>query len=258
MGLGLGTNRVKIVPGNAGGAGWSDTYSFNFDGVNEGFSVGTTSDIQFEYNDPFSIAFWTKPTLTSAGWVYTNFSDDANFRGIGLFVAINGKARLFIRNNGTNKIDTYADTAWTANTWCLLVVTYSGNHLASGVNFYVDGVSSTKTTTVDTLGTNTTVSTQAATIAIRTNLSSQPFPGNLDELQIFNEELSAAEAAEIWNGGSPQDPQNYSFYADMIHEWRFGDKANYSGGVWTMPDQIGSLDGTSQNMEVGDRQADVP
>jgi len=237
---------------------WSDTYSFNFDGVNEGFTVGTTSDIQFEYNDPFSIAFWTKPKLTSSGYIYTNFNNAANLRGIGLLVATDGKARLIIRNTSTYRMDTHTDTAWTANTWSLLVVTYSGNHLASGVNYYVNGSSSTKTTTVDTLGTHTIVSTQAATIGIRTNLSSNPFPGNLDELQIFNEELSAAEAAEIWNGGSPQDPQNYSFYDDMIHEWRFGDKANYSGGVWTMPDQIGSLDGTSQNMEVGDRQADTP
>ena len=37
-----------------------------------------------------------------------------------------------------------------------------------------------------------------------------------------------------------------------------GDNATYSGGVWTVPDEVGAKDGTSVNMVIGDRIGDTP
>ena len=37
-----------------------------------------------------------------------------------------------------------------------------------------------------------------------------------------------------------------------------GEEATFSGGVWTVPDAVGSNDGTSANMTTNDRVGDAP
>ena len=37
-----------------------------------------------------------------------------------------------------------------------------------------------------------------------------------------------------------------------------GEDATFSGGVWTVPDQVGSNDGTSNAMTIEDRVGEAP
>jgi hypothetical protein len=84
------------------------------------------------------------------------------------------------------------------------------------------------------------------------------FDGNIDDVSIWDKELTEQEILEIYNGGIPNDLSIHSAAANIISWWKMGDGATYDGTNWTIPDEIGSNTGTSVNMELGDRVADVP
>ncbi len=78
--------------------------------------------------------------------------------------------------------------------------------------------------------------------------------GHIDEVTFWNIELSQAEVTELYNAGSPDDPNNHSQSAACIHWYKFGDLDSFN----TASDSIGTVDGTMTNMEAGDIVAVVP
>jgi len=87
--------------------------------------------------------------------------------------------------------------------------------------------------------------------------------GNLDEVAIWNNTaLSASEVTELYNLGTPEDLTTHSQYASLSNWWRMGDEGIWNDisapNEWIIPDQKGSDDGTSVNMEFADVVTDVP
>ena len=79
----------------------------------------------------------------------------------------------------------------------------------------------------------------------------------MDEVSVFDSELSASDVTTIYNGGTPNDISSLS----PVSWWRMGEEANYSGGTWTLTDQgSGGNDGTSTTIPAPPAQpsTDVP
>ena len=77
------------------------------------------------------------------------------------------------------------------------------------------------------------------------NGTADRYAGNIDEVAIFNSELSAANAATIYNSGLPASLSSFS----PLGWWRMGEGDTYP----TLTDSgSGSNDGTMTNMLSGD------
>jgi hypothetical protein len=77
--------------------------------------------------------------------------------------------------------------------------------------------------------------------------------GNIDEVSIFD---SAISIGDVWDGSG--EPIDVSAVSGLTQNYRMGEEATFSGGVWTVPDAIGSNDGTSNAMTIEDRVGDAP
>jgi len=75
--------------------------------------------------------------------------------------------------------------------------------------------------------------------------------GNIDEVSIWD---SVKTISDVSDGGLPIDLSGKS---NLVGWWRMGDNATFSTN-WTIPDQVGSNDGVSQNMVLSGRTTDVP
>ena len=78
------------------------------------------------------------------------------------------------------------------------------------------------------------------------------FNGGIDEVSIYDSELSASEINDIYNGGEP------TTISGAVAHYKMGEEATFSSGVWTVPDAVGSNDGTSANMTIEDRVGTAP
>ncbi len=77
------------------------------------------------------------------------------------------------------------------------------------------------------------------------------FAGSMDEVAYFNSVLSASDVTSIYNSGTPTTITGASAH------YRMGENATFSTN-WTVPDQVGSNDGTSANMDLADLEGDAP
>ena len=75
--------------------------------------------------------------------------------------------------------------------------------------------------------------------------------GNIDEIGVFNAELSASDVTNIYNSVSPAD---LSTFSSLVHYYRMGDGDSYP----TITDNEGSSNAVMQNMASGDIETDVP
>ncbi len=73
--------------------------------------------------------------------------------------------------------------------------------------------------------------------------SSYEYIGQIDEVSFWSVQLSAAEVAELYNGGTPLDARTHSRYASLTHYYPMGD-----GDTWpTLIDVVGGATGTAFN-----------
>jgi len=80
--------------------------------------------------------------------------------------------------------------------------------------------------------------------------------GNIDEFAYWTSKLTLSDAISIYNSGEPTDLTSLTPSA----WWRMGEEATYDAvaSEWTIPDQAGSNDGTSVNMDIYTRIGDAP
>ena len=226
-----------IINPYAYAAGYENTYSFNFDGVDERMTVPsfTTSG-----ND-LTISLWLKlPNLGSgADYMLSGNSSNVIYYNSGevIYAKINGTSSIIVANSGG------VPQIFGTGNWHHLAITKS----SSTVTWWIDGVSY-----VD-LGSATTGGFTLSTIGAYTH-GGAGVNGHLDEISVWESDQSS-NMATIYNSGVPADLASLS----PLGWWRMGEEGTWSGSAWTLTDQgSGSNDATSVNMEEADRQTDVP
>lgn len=244
-----GMNRI-----NAGSTAFN-TKSILFGGTDEYITFGT-GNYDFERTDAFSVSFWIKTTSTNDQLI-GNLDSNSPYYGWEIFLRSNGTLLFTLRNTSTtNEISVRSNAGVLVindDAWYHIVVTYDGSSNGSGVTFYADGSEwGSPTIAVDTLSA-TTVSPEALTIGIQDD-ASDAFTGNLDEVAIYDKELSSSEVSDIYNSGAPLDLTTLSSNTNLQSWWRMGDGDTYP----TITDNKGSVNGTMTNMESGDIVSDVP
>lgn len=221
-----------------------------FDGVDEDILIA--NDSSFDFTTDFSVAYWVK------GGVSVSSGDNLIVKrfasaGLAWFTAAvfpDGGVRIILDSGGTTLKD-YRTLGFDFfdGVWHLFVLTWSSSTLLA----YGDGSLLSTSKIADNPGASIDVTTAPIRIGSRAGLISF-FPGNIDEVSIWKRGLSAAEVIELHNGGAPADPTTHSAAADLVSPYGMGDNDTFP----VVADNVGSNDGTMNNMEAGDFVADTP
>ena len=230
---------------NAQGSSFASTNSFTFDGQSDYVDCGSFSAYD---NSDFSVSIWLKKTTSGLEYVISNSSATSK---AGFDIIINSLNVNFSRRTRTKQATTgYINIGFSYNTWHNLVGTY--NDTTGDLKLYLNGVlKNTSATSADV---------NATSADLRIGCSSDNslfFQGGIDEVSLFNTELSQSDVTTIYNSGVPNNLNDLS--NPPLSWWRMGEEANYSGGTWTLTDQgSGGNDGTSTILPPSALSTDVP
>ena len=247
-----------LIPNNENKDKFSN-YSMSFDGTDDYIEIADADNLSFgdSVNDsPFSVSVWTKlNSQASSKGIFSKFNRSNGNAEYGL-VLTNADQLIFrvfdISSLNRRGRITSAITSNFGN-WVNIVCTYNGvggTNADQGIKIYLNGVR------IDNA--NSSLNNYVAMHNLNTpfnigNQSNGYVQGNIDEVAVFNSELSQTEVTSIYNGGKPKDLSGLS----PISWWRMGEEATFSTN-WNIPDQVGSNDGTSSNMDINDRVGDAP
>ena len=215
-------------------------YSLELDGIDDYIDLGNDSSLDI-FGSDFTISLWAKwgaQTTNSNGLV--NFASNTNKAVITLgFSTQYGKISFGTGSSSIVGILYDCGSGYDDGDWHHIMCTLEG----STRTIYVDGVDISSSGSVSSIGvgSNNDIGNRAR---------SRYFVGNIDEVSIFD---SVIPIGDIWNGsGQP------TTISGAVAHWRMGEEATFSGGVWTVPDQVGSNDGTSNAMTIEDRVGEAP
>ena len=240
-------NSFEIPVG--GGGGFSNVYSVDFDGVDD-YCEGGSEFNSLDGATQATWMFWFKTTATGIQYPISQWdaSDSADKNLLVLFKPSDNRVDISCGSNTTYR---RTDITISTNTWHHAAVTFNGANTAKDrVIFYLDGVQY-KQTTYNGPTTLKANPTSPLTVGARTSYTFYEWTGNLDEVAIFDTELTSGEVSTYYNSGTPTDLTGQS---DLIHWWRMGDGDTYP----TLTDNVGSYNLTMTNMASGDIETDVP
>tara|TARA_R110002110_G_scaffold10715_1_gene52760 strand:+ start:6736 stop:8499 length:1764 start_codon:yes stop_codon:yes gene_type:complete len=161
-------------------------------------------------NSDFSVSIWVKKTTSGLEYVISNSSASAK---AGFDIVINSLNVNFQRRTTTKQAATgYINIGFTYNTWHNLIGTY--NDTTGDLKLYLDGVLK------NTSSASSDVNTASVDLRIGCSTSNSLFfQGGIDEVSLFNTELSQIDITSIYNSGTPTDLTSYS----PLGWWRMGD-----------------------------------
>jgi hypothetical protein len=198
---------VKVVPGKVGNG-------LHLSGENK-FSTKVGGD--FSRDEPFTISLWINtPDVKDRAvvWHRSQSWTDAGSRGYELLVE-NGKLNAaLIHFWPGNAISVRTVEPVATGQWKLVTVTYDGSSRANGIKIYLDGnqadteiVRDSLTKTIDYIkrprANNEGDMVEVDELTLGQRFRDRGFKGGLvDELKIFDRELTALEVANLFDGGA--------------------------------------------------------
>jgi hypothetical protein len=231
--------------------------SFYFDGTDQYLNTGALSTLANASS--FSISLWVKKGTTAGNYrricgKYASASDNIfiEFSGTNIF------PRFYVTNGGVSSYVT-ANVGLTFNTWQNLVVVFDGS-LTGNQNrakIYLDGNNITATD-VGTIPATTSADVTDFYFGKANGLGVFYWLGNQDEIGLFDYPLTPTQVTSVYNDGVPDDLMNTVGLTPPTNNYRMGEDASFNGTNWTVPDNVGTNDGTSVNMDVDDLVGEAP
>ena len=226
-----------LMPENSNKDKFSN-YSYELDGTDDFIDFGSFP----EYSN-VSVSCWINiKARTNYGRIIQKGSLSES--GWGIFQSAPAQKLEAFYYTGSTLYITRATNAVNLNEWVHFAFTYS-----SGSNpiIYINGVAETFASGISSVGSssnNLEIGRKAGANSAFSNFA-------IDEVSIYNSALSASDISSIYNGGVP------TTITGATNHYRMGEEATFSTN-WTIPDQAGSNDGTSNNMTIEDRIGDSP
>jgi hypothetical protein len=255
--LGLGNS---IISSGVTPIPFGNSFSLEFDGVNDYLDLGDSNDFSFgdgSTDSAFSLSIWCKSTDITGTTLISKSTTVSAEREYYLYFGGNDKLYFALWDASTDGY-TYSNTSGALTSiqgsWTHVVATYDGSGANTGQKIYINGESQTLTRATGTIGSGAYVAMEntAYPLKIGSLLSGYFFTGDLDEASMWNKELSAIEVAAYFNDGSPTD---LSGQAGLVGWWRMGESATFP----TIPDaSSNSNNATMTNMSSGDITTDFP
>ena len=238
-----------------GGSSFSNTKSIELGGIDEYIDCGDNDNLSFgngTTDSPFSISLWVKLSGTNTIEAALSKYGIESKREYIVYI-VNQKVRLLINDSSAAAVR-YVETssAISVGSWVHIIGVYNGvggNNAQNGMKIYINGTLSS--TTSFTSGTYVAMENSSQPFEIGRYFNGvQYFAGNIDEVSVFNSELSASDVTSIYGGGVPTSLASYS---SLVSWWRCGDNDTSP----TLTDNgSGGNDGTMTNFSTF--STDVP
>jgi hypothetical protein len=188
-------NTQSVTPGLVG-------QGMSFDGVDDHVRVTDSSDFSFttgSSDQPFSIASWVRRTNTGRFVIASKYGGGAGSSEYWLtFDNDPARVYLWLYDADFDRFSRYTDATLSSNEWYHIVATYDGTETSSGIRIFVDGVRSD--TSQIAFGTyNNMIDTSSDVVLGADTVTNSE--GSLDDVRIYNRELSAQEVQQLYNLG---------------------------------------------------------
>lgn len=219
----------------------SNEYAVDFPGSNEYmaiadadiFSLGNGSGT----DNAFSISAWFNADSIST---FIIAAKDKSGAREWEFRTISSQLHFYAFGTGGGYIGRNSSTTLSAGQWYHAVATYDASKANSGIKLYING------SQVDngnySGGTYTSAANHTNQVWVGRSEISGIADGKIDEVAIFNSELSSSDVAAIYNSGKPASLSSFS----PVGWWRMGDNDGATGT--TITDQgTGGNNGTLTN-----------
>jgi len=203
-----------------------NTKSILLDGIDDAVVIGTAS---LGITSTISVSAWVKIPTTNTGGGGTNIqviiaedTTGSGQRNWNLFWRGGGIDSFYFAIHNTNLSSSSAQSVGvTPNSgqWIHILATYDGTANANGIKLYIDGVPNAQGTASST-GINSFTSSEP-NIGRLTGQNQWNFEGNIDEVSVWNSELSASDVTSIYNSGVPNNLNDLS--TPPLSWWRCGD-----------------------------------
>jgi hypothetical protein len=215
---------------NMAGAGLQDatpgTQALIFNGTDEWVSCGII--LPYDRTQPMSASYWFMKTAAHGGHVLAREHSGIPY-GWGFKISGANKIgfeQIYFYPTQMNNV--YTDATFDDNVWVHAVTTWDGNAAgnANGIKTYVNGALAASTILSNTLG---ALSYHNALANVFLGARDYPadraaFGGQLQDMAIWDKELSAAEVVELYNGGYPINLASVSCVANLQGWWRMGER----------------------------------
>jgi hypothetical protein len=252
----------RLAPGVS--TAWANVMSVGLDGVDERlFSSPAGNAPIYDRLDSFSVSLWMKSSATGFGCMIGKQLATGTFTGWGIFQNPTVAGEFYVAMFNTLGSNTQAvrttGGGWNDGAWHHVCLTYDGSSTAAGIKIAVDGADETVSVDSDTLSASILTS-EAMSFGSRGSTAPNAFyNGRLDEVSMFNIELSAAQITELYNSGVPNNVLTHSAVANLDAYYRLGDGSDGVGSSPVVSDLSGNGYGLDEaNLEAGDFAADVP
>jgi len=214
-----GSTKPQWVSGKLGQA-------LNFDGSSS--YVGAGAGPSLNISGAITVSAWIKPTVVrvASSDIVANMNAADTIEQYELILNNTGSV-VFAASNGGTQLD-YGTQILSANTWYHIVATRDATNNASHI--YINGVA-------DTVGRIGSVSIPTSgfghTAIGRTgdDISGEYFPGIIDDVRIYNRQLSATEVASLYQRGatraqtsSAELHNGSSLQSGLVGHWTFDGK----------------------------------
>ena len=228
---------------------FNNIYSTNFDGVDDYVAIDGIGSILD--SDKGTISVWAKTSETgSSGNYFKSFVDSNNNIAL-LYNAASNELRLNYKGGGVAITSVSTDAIEGDGLWHHIAGTW--DVAGDEIKLYLDGGLQQTTTSLPTFtGTpaNSSIGNNAA--------GGGYFIGNIDEVSLFNVELTDAQITTLYNEGFPN---TVAADTGLIGWWRMGDGTLTGDPIATFPtipdDSSNNNSGTMSNMTSTDFEADV-
>ena len=213
-------------------------YALNFDG-NDYIDCGATVQ---QPTTNYSVSCWVKLVSTQLCGIVGNFKTGVSPQ-VGFVVAVSSGLNFAFCADGNASSSAGTVTGTTTpntSTWYNVIGTYDG----SLVKIYVNNVLENSVSYSATPG-----ATDQNLVIGRWygNYSDYYTNGSISNVSIWNTALTSTQVSEIYNEGRPSNLHNFSGTAPVAW-WQLGSNSSWTSPYWTVLDEIGSNDGTSNSM----------
>lgn len=167
-----------------------------FNSTSDKIIIDNETQFDFDRESQFTISLWFKLNAINIVRFFLSKQADGSSSGVSFWQ--NNKNRIYFQLVPVS-VTGYlsADYLFTSiNTWTHIVITYSGSSTVAGIKMYVNGNEVTTTKSGGPL-TNTTVNDIPVEIGNRAGTYN--FNGDIDEVMIYNRELTASEILQYYN-----------------------------------------------------------
>lgn len=166
-----------------------------FDGTNDYVTLSDESDFDFDISSAHSFSFWYDTDEISTEVIIGKTQVYNTQDGYAILIYTDGDIQTYYRSSTPQ--NTQVITTETCSDWCHGVVTYDGSGNRNGFNIYINGVLSA-TGTSSTI-TGSWLNNHALTVGAETGGTSDAFTGNVDDVRIYDYELTSAQVTDIYN-----------------------------------------------------------